>query len=162
MTPSSRLRPAIRNPALAASTRARAVAMESLVDCRRSSACCTSSWICRAACVSARRCLTRGHASTACFGSTRAAVEELPVQQQRDHPEIAAPTELVFLALDAAIDAEGNRRFEIGLCELNAVLGGARGAVQLVELGTVCERSGRGGSRGLRQRARLHLPPLPE
>ncbi len=63
MTPSSRLRPAMRKPALAASTRARAVAMESLVVCSRSSACCTSSWICRAA--SSRR-------VAACRAATRA------------------------------------------------------------------------------------------
>ena len=57
-----------------------------------------------------RRGLARGGVGLAHRGAARAAVEEGPVEQQRDRGVVAAAAELVFLALDAAIGAERQRR----------------------------------------------------
>ena len=84
IAPSSRLRLAMRNAARAASARASAVASESALVLSRSSDCCTSSCICCVELVALGRGLARDGVRLAHGGAARAAVEERPVEQQRD------------------------------------------------------------------------------
>jgi hypothetical protein len=70
----------------------------------------------------------------------RAAVEQVPVEQQRDGVVVAAAAELVFLALDAAIGAERQRGPELGFREPGLRLAGTREMRQFGDLGAVVQR----------------------
>ncbi len=100
-----------------------------------------------------RRGLARFGASAARFRAVGAAVEELPVEEQRDRAEVAAAAEVVVLVLDAAVDAERQRRLQVRARKLHAGFGSARGAIELVELGPIGERRGAQGGEILHARA---------
>jgi hypothetical protein len=84
ITPSSRLRLAMRKAARAASARASAVASESALVSSRSSDCWTSELHLLSQFVELDGRLARGGVRLAHGRAARAAVEEGPVEQQRD------------------------------------------------------------------------------
>ena len=55
--------------------------------------------------------LAQGELGFALFRTTRAAIEQCPVQQQGDRGVIAAASEFVFLTLSATIEAAPRERW---------------------------------------------------
>ena len=144
MTPSSRLRPAMRKPARAASARACAVASESLVVSQAIERLLHFELDLQRHFFAACGGLARGGAGARALRARFAPPSKnCQLSTQRDHAEVAAAAELVFLALRAGIDAERQRGLQVRARELHAGFRGTRGAIELLELGPVVERRGR-------------------